>query len=265
MLNVTQAQLEAWVIAFMLPLARILALVSSAPFLNNPGISRRIRFAAGLAIGIAVLPALPNIRPFPADSWFALGALAQEILIGLAIGFSMRVFFAAVDLAGEMVGLQMGLSFAVFFNPQTGGQSSAIASFLTLMTTLIFIVLNGHLLLIQTVVYSFQWLPVAHATNPDGFALITRSAVSVFALGVLMTLPMIITLLVTNIALGVLTRAAPQLNIFAVGFPVTLTIGYVVLGYGLQFFAPVLDQLFRYGFESIDLVLKTLATLPEVP
>ncbi|MBR4876589.1 MAG: flagellar biosynthetic protein FliR [Rhodocyclaceae bacterium] len=265
MLSVSQAQLEAWVIAFMLPMTRILALITSAPFWSNRGISVRIRLAAGLVVGMAVLPALPDIRPFPADSWFALGALAQEFLIGLAIGFAMRIFFAAVDLAGEMVGLQMGLSFAVFFNPQTGGQSSAIASLLTLMCTVVFIVLNGHLLLVEIVVRSFEWLPVAHLINPEGFALISRSVVSIFALGVLLTLPMVVTLMVTNIALGVLTRAAPQLNIFAVGFPVTISIGYLVLGYGLTSFAPLLEQIFHYGFESIDLMLKTLATIPEMP
>lgn len=262
MLSVTDAQLQAWLIAFMLPLTRILGLIASAPFFNNRAVSVRIRLAGGVAMGLAILPALPEIRPMPADSWFTLGALAHEFIIGLAIGFAMRVFFAAVDLAGEMVGLQMGLSFAVFFNPQTGGQSSVLAEFLNLVTLLIFIVLDGHLLLIETLARSFEWIPVAQAARADGFGHIARSAASIFVLGVLMALPMIATLLVTNIALGILTRAAPQLNLFAVGFPVTLTVGYSILLFGLSLFAPIVQRLFHYGFESIDTMLRLMSTAP---
>lgn len=258
MLSVTAAQLDGWLAALMLPLARLLGLVASAPLLSNRLVSPRIRLGVGLAVAMAVLPALPPMPPLPTDSWLALGLMAQQIVIGVAIGFMMRLMFTAVDIAGEMIGLQMGLSFAVFFNPQTGGQSSVVAEFLGLLTLLIFLALDGHLMLINILVISFEWLPVGAGTNESGWLLIVRYAAVMFSSGVLLALPMIATLLITNIALGVLTRAAPQLNLFAVGFPVTLTVGMAVLFISLSFFAPVLQRLFEIGFDAIDQLLRAL-------
>lgn len=256
MLSVTSAQLDAWLAALMFPLARILGLITSAPLLSNRAISARIRLAAGLAVALAVLPALPPIPPIATDSWMALGILLHQALIGIAIGFMMRLFFAAIDLAGEMIGLQMGLSFAVFFSPQTGGQSSVLAQFLNLLTLLVFLALDGHLMLIKIVVMSFEWLPIGEATSSEAWLLIPRYAAVMFASGVLIALPMVAALLITNIALGVLTRAAPQLNLFAVGFPVTLSIGFLVLFVSLSFLGPIFQGLFERGFEAIDLLLR---------
>lgn len=258
MLSVTSAQLDAWLVALMFPLARILGLISAAPLLSNRAIPTRFRLAIGLAVALAVLPALPPIPPIAADSWMALGILLHQVLIGVAIGFMMRLFFAAIDLAGEMIGLQMGLSFAVFFSPQTGGQSSVLAQFLNLLTLLVFLALDGHLMLIKIVVLSFEWLPIGEATASEGWLLIVRHASVMFASGVLIALPMVAALLITNIALGVLTRAAPQLNLFAVGFPVTLSIGFLVLFVSLSYLGPVFHGLFERGFEAIDLLLRAL-------
>lgn len=259
MLEVTAAQLDAWLAAFMFPLARLLGLFASAPLWSNRGIPVRVRLAAGLAIALAVLPALPDMPAVPTDSWDALGILMHQALIGAAIGFMMRLMFAAVDIAGEMIGLQMGLSFAVFFSPTTGGQTSVIAEFLGLLTLLVFIALDGHLMLVSAVVASFEWLPVGTATAGEGWLVIVRHAAVMFATGVLMVMPMVATLLIANIGLGILTRAAPQLNLFAVGFPVTLTVGFFVLFLSLTVIGPVLRRLFEHGFNGIDLMLHTLA------
>lgn len=258
MLTVTAAQLDAWVAAMMLPLARLLGLVASAPLLSNRVVPARVRLAVGLAVAMAVLPALPPMPAIPTDSWLALLVLAQQALIGVAIGFMMRLFFAAVDVAGEMIGLQMGLSFAIFFSPQTGGQSSVIAEFLGLLVLLAFVALDGHLMMIKVLVMSFEWLPVGASAHAGGWLLIVRFAAAMFAAGVLLALPMVATLLITNIALGVLTRSAPQLNIFAVGFPVTLTVGFVVLLLSLTAFASVAQRLFENGFEAIDQLIRAL-------
>ncbi|MGL1833351.1 flagellar biosynthetic protein FliR [Rhodocyclaceae bacterium SMB388] len=258
MLAVSAAQLDAWLAALMFPLARLLGLMASAPVLSNRAMPARIRLGIGLAAAMAVLPALPPMPAIPTDSWLALGVLMHQALIGIAIGFMMRLFFAAIDLAGEMIGLQMGLSFAVFFSPQTGGQTSVVAEFMGLLTLLIFLALDGHLMLIEVLVRSFEWLPVGATTQDAGWLIIVRYASVMFASGVLLALPMIATLLIANIALGVLTRAAPQLNLFAVGFPVTLTVGFVVLLVGLSFFAPVVQRLFEIGFDAIDQMLRAL-------
>lgn len=258
MLAVTAAQLDAWLAALMFPLVRLLGLFASAPLWSNRGIPVRVRLAAGLAMAMAVLPALPAMPTIPTDSWEALAVLAHQFIIGASIGFMMRLFFAAVDLAGEMIGLQMGLSFAVFFSPTTGGQSSVIAEFLGLITLLVFLALDGHLMLVQVMVATFEWLPVGAATAADGWLLIVRHASVMFAAGVMMALPMVATLLIANIGLGILTRAAPQLNLFAVGFPVTLTVGFLVLLLSLGLLGPVLQRLFEQGFTAIEALISTL-------
>lgn len=258
MLEVTAVQLDTWLAALMFPLTRLLGLFASAPLWSNRGIPVRIRLAAGLAISMAVLPALPPMPPIPTDSWHALGILAHQFMIGAAIGFTMRLVMAAVDLAGEMIGLQMGLSFAVFFNPQTGGQTSVVAEYLNLMTLLVFLALDGHLMLVQIVVQTFEWLPVGQATAADAWMVIVRHATVMLTAGVLMALPMITTLLITNIGLGILTRAAPQLNLFAVGFPVTLTVGFIVLLVSLSVLAPALQRLIEQGFAAIEAVLYAM-------
>lgn len=261
MLSVTAAQLDAWLAAFMFPLARLLGLFASAPLWSNRGIPVRIRLAAGLAIAMAVLPALPPMPVVATDSWHALGLLAHQALIGIAIGFTMRLFFAAVDLAGEMIGLQMGLSFAVFFSPQTGGQTSVVAEFLGLLALLVFLALDGHLMLVSILVQTFDWLPVGTATLAQGWLTVVRHAAVMFVAGVLMALPMVATLLIANIGLGILTRAAPQLNLFAVGFPVTLSVGFLVLLISLGVLAPALQRLFELGFDAIEALLRALAPI----
>jgi flagellar biosynthetic protein FliR len=259
MLAVTATQLETWLAAFMFPLARLLGLFATAPLWSNRGVPLRIRVAAALAILLAVMPALPAMPNVPTDSWEALGILAHQALIGMGIGFAMRLMFAAIDVAGEMIGLQMGLSFAVFFSPTTGGQTSVIAEFLGIVALLVFLALDGHLMLVSALIASFEWIPVGTATAADGWMVIVMQATVMFAIGVLMAMPMVATLLTANIGLGILTRAAPQLNLFAVGFPVTLTVGFLVLFLSLTVLGPMMRRVFEHGFQSIDTLMRTLA------
>lgn len=260
MLSVTAAQLDLWVASLMFPVARLLGLIAAAPLFNNRGVPMRIRLGLGLAIAMAVVPALPPMPAIPAGSWLALTMLAREAALGIAIGFTLRLVFSAVDMAGELIGLQMGLSFATFFDPDAGGQTIVLGEFLGLLASLIFLGLDGHLMLIDITVRSFEWLPVGgNPLAPGGWGYVAQHGVTVFAAGFLLALPLIATLLITNIALGVLTRAAPQLNLFAVGFPVTLTAGFVVLMLSLNAFGPVLRNLLEQGFEAVDQLLRALA------
>ena len=263
MLSVTAAQLDAWLAALMFPLGRLLGLFASAPVFSNRGVSVRIRLAIGLGVAMAVLPVLPPMPQVPPGGGLGLAIFAQQILIGIAIGFVMRIVFAAVDMAGALIGMQMGLSFAIFFDPDAGGQTAVLSDFLNLLATLIFLAINGHLLMIDLLVRSFEWLPVAtDAVDAGGWAFLARSGITVFAAGLLLSLPVIAVLLVANIALGVLTRAAPQLNLFAVGFPITLTAGFIGVLLIMTNFAPVLQTLFERGFDESGRMLEALAPLP---
>ncbi len=263
MLSVTAAQLDAWLAALMFPLARILGLFASAPIFSNRGVPARVRLAIGLGVAIALLPVMPPMPDVPPSSGVGLAIFGQQIFIGIAVGFMIRIVFAAVDMAGALIGMQMGLSFAIFFDPDAGGQTAVLSDFLNLIATLLFLAINGHLLMIEVLVRSFEWLPVGtDIVRAEGWGYIARAGLTVFAAGLLLSLPVIGVLLVANIALGVLTRAAPQLNLFAVGFPVTLTAGFIGVLLIMTNFAPVLQTLFERGFDEIGRMLDALAPLP---
>jgi flagellar biosynthesis protein FliR len=260
MITVTSAQLDAWIVAFLFPLARILGLLGSAPVFNNAAMPRRVRLMTGLAIALALVPALPPMPAVPAGSWIGLAILAQQMLIGILMGFALRIAFAAVDIAGEMIGLQMGLSFAVFYDPQNTSQTPVITEFFGLLATLIFLAMNGHLLLLDMLAESFMLWPVsATPFQAAGLGKLVAGAAMIFVAGVLISLPLVVALLIANIAMGVLARVAPQLNLFAVGFPVTMFAGFVVVGLSLPYFGAALEAIFSQGFQLMRAVMRASA------
>lgn len=251
MINLSAAQLDLWMAGFLFPLARIMGLIATAPILSNRAIPARIRMGFGAAMTLALIPALPP-SGLIVGSWPGLLALLQQMLIGIALGFSMRVVFTAIDLAGELIGLQMGLGFAMFYDPDNAAQSPVISEFLGLLAMLIFLSINGHLMLLAVIGNSFEWWPVGADLFPaNGWMAIARWGSTIFSAGVMLALPVIAALLVVNIALAILTRAAPTLNLFAIGFPVTLIAGFFMLLLSMPFFAPALQQLFDYGLRTV--------------
>ena len=251
MINLSAAQLDLWMAGFLFPLARIMGLIATAPILSNRAIPARIRMGFGAAMTLALIPALPP-SGLIVGSWPGLLALLQQMLIGIALGFSMRVVFTAIDLAGELIGLQMGLGFAMFYDPDNAAQSPVISEFIGLLAMLVFLSLNGHLMLLAVIGNSFEWWPVGADLFPaNGWMAIARWGSTIFSAGVMLALPVIAALLVVNIALAILTRAAPTLNLFAIGFPVTLIAGFVMLLLSMPFFAPALQQLFDYGLRTV--------------
>lgn len=257
MISVTSAQLDAWLVAFMFPLSRILGFLTTAPAFNNAALPRRMRLILGLVITVALAPALPPMPPVPAGSWTGLLVLAQQMMIGLLLGFALRIVFVAVDVAGELIGLQMGLSFAVFYDPQHAAQTPVITEFFGLLTTLIFLAMNGHLLALSALAETFTLLPVS--TTPfvaNGLGTLVKSSGVIFSAGVLLSLPLIAALLIANIAMGVLSRVAPQLNLFAVGFPVTIVSGFAVLTLSLPYIGAALERLFDHGFDTMHAVMR---------
>jgi flagellar biosynthetic protein FliR len=260
MLSFTDAQLNAWIAAFVFPLARILGLVAAAPVFNNAALPVRVRLALGLAVALALTPALPPLPDIAPDSWSGLMVLLREGLIGIALGFTMRLAFAAIDLAGELMGLQMGLGFAVFYDPQNATQLPVVAQLIGMLALLIFLALNGHLAMLALLAESFTILPVSAAPFPAaGWEILLRWGATIFSVGMLLALPLIAALLIANISLGVLTKVAPQLNLFAVGFPLTLIAGFAMLALTMPYYAPALEQLFEQGYGAVSAVMRAAA------
>lgn len=257
MINITSAQLDLWIASFLFPLTRILGVLATAPVFNNAALSARNRMMLGLAVSLAIIPALPPMPVVPTGSWVSLAIMAQQMLIGLLIGFSLRVVFAAIDIAGELIGLQMGLSFAVLYDPQSASNTPVITNFFALLTTLIFLASNGHLLIISLLAETFTLLPVT-STPFAAKSLYSVAATGsvLFATGLLLALPLVATLLIANIGLGILARVAPQLNLFAVGFVVTIMAGIFVLTLSLPYFGFALERLFEQAFVALEQFLK---------
>ena len=181
-------------------------------------------------------------------------------LIGIAMGFSMRLVFAAAQTAGEFVGLQMGLSFASFFDPSTGANTAVLSRLFNIVAMLTFLALDGHLLVLAALVRSFDTLPVAAIQlHQNGWGVVVEWGKTVFVSGLLLALPLICALLTINLAMGILNRAAPQLSVFSVGFPVSLIVGVVLLTVVLPNSGPFLEALFESGLSTMSRVADALA------
>jgi flagellar biosynthetic protein FliR len=228
--TVTDAQVVDALAAWLFPFFRIGALLMAAPVFSAASVPMRFRVLLALAVTILVEPLLP--RPADVDplSATALVVLAQQVAIGVAIGFVLQLAFNALVFGGQVVAYSMGLGFAHLMDPQNGVQVPTVSQFYLILATIAFLAVDGHLRLLALLVESFTALPIA----PDG---ITQNALwtlavwgaRLFADGVLLGLPVVAALLLVNIGMGMVSRAAPQLNIFAIGFPVTLGVGFVLL------------------------------------
>jgi flagellar biosynthetic protein FliR len=238
MVTFTEAQLMAWVSPVFWPFIRVLAVFTSAPIFSARSVPMRSRVALAFLIAVCAQATLGEQPVVSLNDPRALEVLVQQVLIGLAIGLAVRIVFAAVELAGELVGLQMGLNFAGFFDPATGAQTSTVGRFFGNTTMLLFVVMGGHLMLIQAVVASFSTFPIGGgALDAVNTMRLHELGSVVFRYGLWIALPLVGMLIFINIVLGVVSRIAPQMNAFAIGFPVTLSAGLV----GIAFTLPMLD------------------------
>lgn len=234
MVAFSQLQLEAWLAGALLPFLRVLALFSAAPLLSHRSVPLRVRVAASAVIAFAVAPFAGVPEGLSLASATGLALVAQQVLVGLTLGFAARLLFAVFELAGEFIGLQMGFSFAGFFDPH-GGTESAVGSWLHTLAMLLFVAMDGHLLLVDAIVSTFRTIPI----GADPLAVIRQVRLDllgaeVFRLALTLALPATMLMLFVNLVLGFTSRVAPQLNIFAVGFPVTLLAGLAALALGAQ-------------------------------
>ena len=258
MLSITSAQIDSWLATLIFPLTRILAMIASSPVLGNKQIQARVKIGLSVLLAIIIAPTIGDMPPVAIGSPQGLLIMIQQIIIGVAMGFTMRLIFTAVEMAGELAGLQMGLGFASFYDPINAAHSPIIAQWLGIIAALAFLAMNGHLHMLSALAESFRTLPIGSMMSVNGFYGVAGWGGSIFAYALQISLPILAALLITNIALGMLTRAAPQLNLFAVGFPITLAIGFFVLALSMPYFTPLLDRLTQEG-------LGTMVNLLNIP
>ncbi len=256
MLTVTSVQLNAWLAMFFWPFCRILALMAASPLFGARGIPNNIKVVLAFAITVVVAPLLPPMPDVPPTSAVGMLILAQQVVIGYGMGLVVRLAFSAAEMGGHIIGLQMGLGFATFFDPQNGTQVPLLGQFLGVMAMLLFLAFNGHLMVIAALVESFHTLPVGQFIATKGWKAVTLAGGNVFSWGLLIAMPVLAAVMMANVALGVLTRAAPQLNIFAVGFPITLGLGFVVLAFSLPYFLPLFQSMVEQSINTMVMLAK---------
>lgn len=260
MIQITTAQWYAWISAFILPFLRILGLVLADPVFGNRSVPVAARIGLALFVTLLVAPVLPEIPPVEPASAAGVLIAVQQLAIGLAMGFAVRIALAAAETAGQLAGLQMGLGFAAYFDPQGGAQPAVVGQFVGLFAILVFLATNGHAVVLGVLVESFRALPVAQAAlDPVGWRLLVEWGAVIFSSGLIISLPVIAALLIANAAVGIMTRAASQLGMFTVGFPVTLIAGFVALYLAAPFMAPALAGLFEQAMLAIGRVVSGLA------
>ena len=253
MISLTEAQIMAWLTPVLWPFLRVLALFSSMPVLGQRNVPIRVRIALSFFIAIGVAGTATAGPDVPLDSPAAILLIVQQVLIGLSLGFAVRIIFTAIEFAGEIIGLQMGLNFAGFFDPATAQQATATSSFFSTMVAFLFIAMNGHLLVIEAVVQSLVAFPVSpepfaflHAVRPETWG------AEIFRLGLWIALPLIAMLLFVNMMLGIIARVAPQISIFSVGFPITMSVGLI----GVMFTLPLLQGPFTAALEQMLMLFR---------
>ncbi|MEC7992154.1 MAG: flagellar biosynthetic protein FliR, partial [Pseudomonadota bacterium] len=223
---------------------RLSAMMAVAPVFSAAGFNVRTRALFAVLIAALVAPSLP--AP-PVDNLLSgAGVLMgiREIGVGLVLGFIVQMAFGAAVFAGQAISMTMGLGFAMAVDPQNGVQVPVVSQLYVILATLLFLALDGHLLLIAAVVESYQLIPIGVAGLPvSSLSAVVALGTMVFAGGILLALPALTALLLINVAFGIVTRTAPQLNIFAVGFPVTILAGLFIMFLVMPGFIEALTQL----------------------
>lgn len=241
MIGFDENQIVQWLSPLLWPFLRILAVFSVAPVYSSRAIPVRARVAFAFFIALAAQASLTDFLVIGVNDARAVGVAAQQVVVGLTIGFAIRVIFSCMELAGEVMGFQMGLNFAAFFDPAMGAQVSAMGRFFGQLTALLFVVTNAHLLVVGALMHSFSVFPVGQPLLESLSRMpMHQVGAEIFSTALWIAMPVIGMLLFTNLALGIVSRVAPQMNVFAVGFPITLVVGII----GVALTLPMLEQPF---------------------
>lgn len=210
------------------PFFRIAGVIMVAPVFGARLVPVRVRLAMSVAATVVLAPLVPTVPVFDLTLGSGLTVL-QEVLIGVAMGFCLQMIFDALIIAGQTIAMSMGLGLATMVDPQRGISVPVVSQFFVILGLLIFLSLGGHLATVRLIADSFELLPLGRPLSTDGLWTVATSGSQMFAGALRIALPAATALLIANIAFGVMSRAAPTLNLFAVGLPAGLLIGFLLL------------------------------------
>lgn len=252
MLQIDAAVIGSWIGTLVWPFFRIGGLLMVAPIFGTQLVPARLRIILSFVIAMLIAPTLPPAPQLDLISVQAFVLVAQQILIGAAMGFVLVVLLQMFVAAGQIIAMHMGLGFASMVDPANGVSVTVLSQFHLMMMTLLFLVMNGHLVMIEVIAASFEYLPIG-AGFLSGNALwhVADLGTWMFGSALLIALPVVASMLIINFSLGVITKAAPQLNIFAIGFPFMLVVGLCIVWVTMNNYLPQFDRYAREGLEMM--------------
>jgi len=250
-------QMMGWAQGYYWPFLRISALFLASPIFSASSFPVRARILLAVLVTALIMPSLPEMSVAEPLSATGLLFAGQQVVIGLAMGFILQMVFGAVVIAGQSLAMTMGLGFAMAVDPQNGVQVPVLSQLYVIFATLIFLAIDGHLILIQFLADSFVLLPVGLDDWSNDFGInVVLWGSQMFLGALLLVLPALTAILLINVAFGVITRAAPQLNIFAVGFPVTILAGFIFITLSMPSVFERLVNMFDAGLSQALIVLQ---------
>jgi flagellar biosynthetic protein FliR len=248
-MTLLESQLASWLADFFWPFIRIGAVFTAAPVFSARQFLPQHRVLLALLVTLVAVPVLPKMPVVEALSPEWLLLIVQQLAIGLMMGFSLQLVFGALVFAGQIMAMKMGLAFANMVDPGSGMSAPVVAQIFLIMATLLFVVTNSHLILIQLVVESFHTLPVGADFDDIQLWNLVNWASHMFGGGLLMSLPILGALMLVNLGMGVMARAAPQFNLFSIGFAITILFGIVIIWVSMANimteFLDLLDEAFK--------------------
>lgn len=243
--------------SYMWALVRVTAFVAAAPVISSNSIPAKVKLGFSLVLTLVIVPVVPPPPVVEAISGDALLIVIHQILIGASMGLALQLVFTMFVVGGQVIAYQMGLGFSQMVDPSSGTQVPVVSQFYIIVITLMFFVLNGHLLLVDTLVDSFRTIPVApNGLSLNGIWSLISWGSNMYAGGVQIALPAIASILLINLTFAVVTRAAPQFNIFTIGFPVTMVMGFFIIMATLSTVLPQFGNQLSNVFELIRTMLK---------
>jgi flagellar biosynthetic protein FliR len=249
-------QMAIWTQSYYWPFLRLSALFLASPIFSASSFPVRGRILLAVLVTALIVPSLPELPMVEPLSAVGLLLAGQQVVIGLAMGFILQMVFGAVVIGGQSLAMTMGLGFAMAVDPQNGVQVPVLSQLYVILATLIFLVIDGHLVLIQFLADSFTLLPVGLSGWQEDVSLrVVLWGSQMFLSALLLVLPALTAVLLINVAFGVITRAAPQLNIFAVGFPVTIMAGFVFITLSMPSVFSRITSMFDAGLSQVLSVL----------
>jgi flagellar biosynthetic protein FliR len=256
MIAPTPEELSVMLASAWLPFVRVSGAMIAAPLFSAAYIPTPARILVAVFVTAIILPMLP---PVPVTNLIGIEAMllaVNELLIGICIGLIVQLVFDAIILAGQIIAMGMGLGFAMMVDPQRGAQVPVLSQFLLIFTMLIFVAMNGHIDFLALLARSFQYWPVAgDGISVGQYSIVWMRGAELFSGAIRVSIPAVVALLVVQLAVGVVSRAAPTLNLFAVGFPIAMLIGFLVVDRLLPNLLPLLTTMLGSAFMAVELFL----------